>query len=188
MKHFKKIQGYLTEILNHRLKLFRVFTATLALDIIAIFILGSLNPLQLINPLQFLLKDDIDIRNQISLFFPRAFEYNEQKNNEEINIIEVRQAVSLSVNTQDHILDNVKMIISELIKGPNHLVARRFIKDPLFVKKLWLKDEKTLVIHINKEIYSKMNIKAKKEIKACFEKSLLANISFLSEIIWTSES
>ncbi len=183
------------EKLRDRLFLFRLFATVIAIDFIAFISLGSINPLQLLNPARFLFSPPTDSRAAIELYFPKSFyieKADESEENLKQNIIAVKQRSYIPAadeSKKDQLITRAHHIIHQLILGPqlevgvgdNALQAKKFVKDKQLIQDIWFY-EGELIIKPDAERWQKLSAGTQQVARLCIEKSLMANIKEAKKI------
>ena len=176
------------DILAHRLSLFRIFSVVIAIDIISFWGLASINPLQFLNPFQFLFLPDTDQREELTLYYPASFD----SNTEETKLIPIKQKVlqvaisednTISKDLQDSITKNVFYIVHELSLGSTNLKAKRLFRNQDLLSRVWAYDH-TVVLHLNSDIWESYSKEHQHIIQEAILKSILSNIKWVKYVYW----
>ncbi|MCB1146532.1 MAG: GerMN domain-containing protein [Leptospiraceae bacterium] len=186
----QKIKAFINtqrEKFKDKTYVFRFFVSILALDIVAFMLLAGVNPLQLLNPVQFLFSHNLDTRPSLSLYFPASIlsEDLEKEDAENLQLTKISQRVE---QTNDEKLpedekakQNARLILLELVSGPTDLKARRFLPRVFPVRKLWLV-EAVLYVDLNPELMAKLNDRQKTLAEEAIRRSITENISAIKDV------
>ncbi|RME90247.1 MAG: hypothetical protein D6767_07145 [Candidatus Hydrogenedentota bacterium] len=164
---WQQVKSFFRKLTRDPLWLFRLFALTLALDIVAVFILAKVNPITLLNPFQFLQQEVVDTRKEIKMYFPAAFRFQES----EEKMIAVKQKVNWqSANTSEAIVQNANAILTEMALGPVNLTAKKFFTDRTVIKKIWFYQGNLYISVMNqKQVFTD-------EFRTCIKKTMLENL------------
>ena len=197
-KIFNKFINKQKENLKKPLFIFKIFATFIVIDFIAFLSLGSINPLQLLNPVKFLFSADIDNRISLKLYYPEnkiidsILNKESKEEKRKYNIIEVKQSVFQYANdskiSKQHLLEkNIQYILQDLFLGPGYekmnIKVKRFILNEDLIKKVWVINNKA-ILHFNKKKLMKYSKNKKEVLKKCIQKSILTNLSDIKKIQW----
>ncbi len=188
---FKSFFSKFFQRLSEPLFIFRLSCVILVTDCLIFWFLGSINPLQLLNPLKFLKSSSVDDREFLKLYYPSSLELKQNgkgKNTEELILVQqkVYQLSEEDSKDRDHRLaQNAWYILQELSLSPSNLKIKRVFKNIDLIKSLWVQ-KKTLIVHLNSNIWQQYNKKKQRLIKKSILKSVTENISHLKRVTWVS--
>ena len=188
---FKNFCSTFSQRLSKPLFIFRLSCVILVTDCLLFWFLGSINPLQLLNPLKFLGSNSADDREVLTLYYPSSLELKQNgtgKNTGELILVQqkVYQLPEEESKDRDHRLtQNVWYILQELSLSPPNLKIKRVFENIDLIKSLWVQ-KKTLIVHLNSNIWQQYNKRKQRLIKKSILKSVTENISHLKRVTWVS--
>ncbi len=185
----KKIQN---RLYTDRLFFIRFIAIIICLDFISFISLASINLNYFLNPLHFMHPPPIDNRPSLKMFYLSEFFLTKEpaRNNEE-RLVEVNQRVYQKdflkknelFNNQKN-SENIRYLIHELAMGTNNITIKRIIKQKKMVRYIWIYKQH-LIIHLNYNLWKKINHNEKDLIKDSIRLSVMANFKEIKKIIWT---
>lgn len=175
-----KSVDYIRKSLSTKLNMFRLFATVFAVDVVAVMALGSISPLNFINPLRFLQTPAVDMRVEKKFYFPSAFE----DENDKIQVLGVAQKISLSDWDQLNSEQKAYRVIDVFSDGPDALIVRGVMKDRMLIRRIWLKQQDTLIIDVDKKMQLKYSPEEWSLLKESVEKTLQENIAGITAFIW----
>lgn len=192
-KFLEKLIDYINEITNivlqflhkgesNRVMIFRMVSLFLWINILGVFLLAKINPFALLNPFKFLLVPPVDMRQEITLFYPASLENLHEKTDSrnKSNLVELRQRASFnqnynSGNKETLLTENAREILQLLASSPTSIRGVRAIQNELLIKRIWLHEDK-LVVHLDRVLIDAMKENQRQVLVSCIRKSLQANL------------
>ena len=187
-KYYEKIQNFIREILKDKLKAFRIFMVIFMVDIIIIFIMARINPLDFLNVVKFLSIPSEDARSEMFLYFPRITREKKGDVGSEMEelIIKVPGKVVQRNETQipvedDRVLFNARKILETLSTDPASVHGKMVFNYANYIKSTWKYEDK-LIVQFHEKNMTSFSEEEITVLKECITRSLQENITSIKQI------
>lgn len=175
---------------DEKVMIFRWIVLCVWINLVAIFILAKINPLQLLNPYKLGAIPPVDTRKEIILYYPASIDDLHEKNGsgEKSSIVEIRQPANVNENYEspqkkkELMIQNAWQIIEQLSVAPVSIRGVRAIHDELLVKSIWFY-EGQLIVHLDKARVEEVKEPQRNILVTCIRKSMQANLGAFTEIM-----